>query len=187
MAKAKKTQYAILGLLNIRPMTGYDIKKYIENTIGYFWNENYGAIYPMLKKLCQEELITKKEIENDTTPNSKLYTITDKGNYAFINWLKAKVNKEKIRDELSLKLFFGSNLSVEENINRLLEEKKENESLLIILKDFEAMIAHLIKNNAERYYQLNYQLMTVLRGKFEIIANIEWCVHCLKMLEDMKE
>ncbi|QOR36268.1 PadR family transcriptional regulator [Clostridium sp. 'deep sea'] len=187
MARARKTQYAILGLLNVKPMTGYDIKKYIEQSIGYFWSENYGSIYPTLKKLCEDGLITKKEVNNVSTPNSKIYTITKQGHNTFINWLKKKVDNEKIRDELSLKLFFGSNLSIEENMSRILVEKKEKENLLKSLEQIESVINELMVNNQNKSQQLSYQLMTVLRGKLEINANIEWCTHCLRILKDIKK
>lgn len=41
-----QTSYVILGLLSIAPnQTGYDIRKAVEETVGYFWSESYGQIY----------------------------------------------------------------------------------------------------------------------------------------------
>ena len=55
MAKINKTKYALLGVLSIMSGSGYDIKKFCDSSIGYFWNENYGHIYPMLQRLEDEE------------------------------------------------------------------------------------------------------------------------------------
>ena len=41
-----KSRFAILGILNIQPSSGYDIKKYCDTVISGIWNENFGHIYP---------------------------------------------------------------------------------------------------------------------------------------------
>ena len=43
-----ETQYAILSMLSIRPMSAYGLAKFAENSIGFFWNESYGNIYKHL-------------------------------------------------------------------------------------------------------------------------------------------
>lgn len=51
MAKVNKTKYySLLGILSNRPGSGYDIKKMCDSSIGHFWNENFGHIYPVLKR-----------------------------------------------------------------------------------------------------------------------------------------
>ncbi|MGA9048227.1 MAG: PadR family transcriptional regulator, partial [Dehalococcoidia bacterium] len=47
MPKINKTKYAILGLLSLKPASGYDLKKTVDWNIGFFWNENFGHIYPI--------------------------------------------------------------------------------------------------------------------------------------------
>jgi len=46
-----KTRFAVLGLLSIRPMSGYDLKQVIESSTRNFWSESYGQIYPVLREL----------------------------------------------------------------------------------------------------------------------------------------
>jgi DNA-binding PadR family transcriptional regulator len=48
-----KSKYAILGMLSIAPMSGYDIKKQVETSISNFWSESYGQIYPALRNLAR--------------------------------------------------------------------------------------------------------------------------------------
>ena len=54
------TDYAILGMLTLRPMSGYDIRATIGESIAYFWTESYGQIYPTLKRLTKEKLLTRR-------------------------------------------------------------------------------------------------------------------------------
>lgn len=60
MANVNKTRFAILGILNNMPGSGYDIKKNCDTGIAYFWNENFGHIYPVLKQMERDGVITKK-------------------------------------------------------------------------------------------------------------------------------
>src|ERR1700737_1070592 len=48
------SSYALLGLLAIREMSGYDIKAFADDTLRHFWAISYGQIYPELRQL--EEL-----------------------------------------------------------------------------------------------------------------------------------
>lgn len=57
MKRESKTQYALLGILSQCEMNGYEIRKYIESTISFFWSESFGQIYPTLTKLEEEGLI----------------------------------------------------------------------------------------------------------------------------------
>ena len=61
MAQKNRTRFAILGMLAFQPMSGYDIKKIVDNSIAYFWKENYGHIYPMLAELSREGTGKKKQ------------------------------------------------------------------------------------------------------------------------------
>lgn len=47
-------KYAILGLLNQKEMTGYDLMKQFESTLCEFWSAKHSQIYPELKKLTEE-------------------------------------------------------------------------------------------------------------------------------------
>jgi DNA-binding PadR family transcriptional regulator len=61
----------LLGLLTIEPMSGYDLGQNIRTSVGYMWNESYGQIYPNLKKLAVEGLVTAKRLlDHPTRPRS---------------------------------------------------------------------------------------------------------------------
>jgi DNA-binding PadR family transcriptional regulator len=109
--KNGKTKYVILGLLTEGPMTGYDIKKIIDVRFSFFWNESYGQLYPMLKALADDSLITadkSKEGRGKVT-----YAITSEGRKALQEWLEAPVEKETVRFELLLKMYFSGGASVD--------------------------------------------------------------------------
>ena len=104
-------KYSILGLLHYRDMHGYQIKKTIENQFGHMWTINYGQIYPNLKKLKDEGLVTMIEEANhgEKGPSRKMYSITEKGRGVFLEWLGSPPEKDMLlRDPFLMRfVFFG--------------------------------------------------------------------------------
>ncbi|MFH1985548.1 MAG: PadR family transcriptional regulator [Pseudomonadota bacterium] len=104
-------KYSILGLLHYQPMHGYRIKEHIERNFGHMWSINYGQIYPNLKKLKDDGLITMAEevCEGEKGPPRKLYTITEEGRRAFRQWLTESPERGMLlRDPFLMRfVFFG--------------------------------------------------------------------------------
>ena len=103
-------KYAILGLLQSKDMHGYRIKKLIERDFGFMWTVNFGQIYPALKTMLGEGLVTMSVVAKSNSPDRKLYSITDRGRAAFQEWLAAEPERHLfIRDPFLLRFtFFGS-------------------------------------------------------------------------------
>ena len=99
-----KSMYAILGILNLSPGTGYDIKKYSDKVLSGFWNENFGHIYPTLKRMLGDGMI---EIVSSEKDKRKIrYGITEKGKQELETWLSEETMQQPIRSEFMLKLLF---------------------------------------------------------------------------------
>src|SRR5580700_2992390 len=107
MAKANKSRYAVLGILAGAPgSSGYDIRSIMKGSTGYFWQETFSSIYPVLDVLEKENLIT--EVEGSLSGRKrKSYKITKEGLKTLQNWLMEDVELEQGRNELLLKIFFG--------------------------------------------------------------------------------
>ncbi len=104
-------QSVLLGFLMHQSMTGYDLKKAFSNSFSYFSGFSYGSIYPALKKMENQGLISKRIEIQDGAPNRKIYTITEAGRGAFLESLRTPLPpewpKESILDE---GLFFRPSL-----------------------------------------------------------------------------
>ena len=107
MATEKKIDCVILGLLSHEELTGYEIKKRMDTTLKYFWSASYGSIYPALNDLVSRGLATKRE-DTNSKRNKLIYTITENGRDYLKNWLSLPAEKDELRYETLLKLFFGS-------------------------------------------------------------------------------
>lgn len=104
-------KYTILGLLHYRDLHGYRIKEVIEEHFGHMWTINYGQIYPNLKKLRAEGLISMEEEVRmgEKGPPRKRYAITAAGRQAFRDWLAQSPEGSMIlRDPFLMRfVFFG--------------------------------------------------------------------------------
>lgn len=125
MKRENKTQYALLGILTQYECTGYDMKKFIETSIGYFWSESFGQIYPNLKKLEQQRLIRKARTADAKGPDRIVYAITPAGRQKLRQWLAKPVEVHVERNELLLKLFFGSQLD-QESVRQHLRRQRQS-------------------------------------------------------------
>ncbi|MDF2885863.1 MAG: hypothetical protein K0R23_248 [Lacrimispora sp.] len=171
MALKNKSLYAILGILNVSPGTGYDIKKYCDTVLLGFWNENFGHIYPTLKKMLSDELV-----EIDTSENNEkkiLYRITPKGRLELESWLTEETELQPMRSEFMLKLLFSSG-QPKEHIIKMLEDYKQihvkkQEKYLAMQHDLEQGIEEISK---ERSRFLKAMLR---RGILSCEATICWC------------
>jgi PadR family transcriptional regulator AphA len=104
-------KYAILGLLHYKDMHGYRIKSHIERDFGHMWTINYGQIYPNLKQMKKEGLVTVKEVNcpGEKGPPRKLYSITAEGKKVFLAWLEQTPERAMLlRDPFLMRfVFFG--------------------------------------------------------------------------------
>jgi PadR family transcriptional regulator, regulatory protein AphA len=95
------TRYVLLGLLDIMPMSGYDLARNLEISLQSLWAASYGQIYPTLHKLAEEGLIVGQESPTGRRERT-LYTLTPAGHAAFQAWLQEPVVYPPFRDPFKL-------------------------------------------------------------------------------------
>jgi len=103
----------LLGFLTSGEKTGYEIKKEMENSTAFFFNTSQGSINPAFKKLEKNGLVTSRDkVEKGRL--KKIFSITPKGEKAFLVWMNQDVAIPKIKGEIVLRMFFFSKISVAE-------------------------------------------------------------------------
>jgi DNA-binding PadR family transcriptional regulator len=61
--KSGELELAVLGLLHESPMHGYELRKRLNTLLGMFRAFSYGSLYPCLKQLLEQGLITEDDQE----------------------------------------------------------------------------------------------------------------------------
>lgn len=114
--------HAIMGVLAIRPMTGYDLKtRWFDQALRYFWAADQAQIYRTLDKITDEGWATAHIEPGVDRPNRKVYALTDAGRAELAHWLATPQSAPTNRDPLLVQLFFGME-TPDETLVHLLEE-----------------------------------------------------------------
>ncbi|MDR3597957.1 PadR family transcriptional regulator [Clostridium sp.] len=185
MAKVNKTKYALLGILNNMSGSGYDIKKVCDTSIGHFWNENYGHIYPVLQKMDEEGLITKEVKQTEGRPAKNIYSITEQGRNELNEWLLLPIDKQPVRSELLLKIFLSKDIPVKNIIERIREIKEECEKNLQKYLEIDNLFSSgIIKGDKKN---LALSRITLQYGKQDEEGKIKWCEETMKVLEGIDD
>lgn len=184
MAKSNKAQYAILGALSIRDASGYDIKKFMGLSTNHFWKENDASIYPILKQLLKQKLVTCK-IEDKSKANKKtkkIYALTSQGQEQLQKWLKEEPELFQNRNELLLKVFFGWNVEPKITIEHL---EYFRETVKNKLKEYKKIYSEkLEKIGASKQNKIQlYQWLTLKSGIMHAETSMQWCEQAINTLK----
>lgn len=129
-------KYAILGLLNRGPLTGYDITKEFASALGNFWSAKHSQIYPELKKLADEGLVVFHTVTQGEKLEKKLYTTTPDGRKDFLQWLNQDEPLEPTpKDIFKLKTYFSDALPLGKRIEQFQSQLIKRREKLYILKN----------------------------------------------------
>jgi PadR family transcriptional regulator, regulatory protein AphA len=167
----------LLGLLTIESMSGYDLGQTIRESIGHFWNESYGQIYPNLKTLAAQGSVTSRIEKQAGKPDRHIYSITKKGRERLAKWLAVPPQPEIPRNEMLLKLFFASQVSPDIPIGYL---KRMMESERAALERFRQIHASISTNR--QYPDTPYWKMAARFGVTEMEAHLRWADETLAEL-----
>jgi DNA-binding PadR family transcriptional regulator len=96
---------AILACLTERPMTGYELAKTFDASIGFYWKANHQQIYRELTKLRDRGHIQGSEVVQSGKPNKLVYTLTPEGRAALRHWAARPSTPASIKDDLLVRLY----------------------------------------------------------------------------------
>src|SRR5665213_1710323 len=96
---------AILACLTERPMTGYELAKTFDSSIGFFWKANHQQIYRELARLRGRGHVQGREVVQSGKPNTLAYTLTPEGRAALRHWAARPSSPTSIKDELLVRLY----------------------------------------------------------------------------------
>ncbi|MHB8063192.1 MAG: PadR family transcriptional regulator [Ruminiclostridium sp.] len=178
MTSEKRMDYVILGLLGHEPMTGYEIKKRMDTTLKFFWGASFGSIYPTLNGLARDGMVTKYETKENGRVKL-IYTITETGREQLKEWLYLPVEKDELRYETLLKLFFGSEVGEKGTVQHILNFENKIRNELPFLEDAVNELEKM-KDTDEAHL---YYMMTAMFGVKVYGAYLEWCDEIKQIIE----
>jgi PadR family transcriptional regulator, regulatory protein AphA len=143
MAELTPTGRVILGMLAMGRNTGYEIKQFVDKSTRHFWAASYGQIYPELRRLEEQGLITGKSEPTGGRART-VYALTGAGRATLAEWLEPEPDPIfEVRDEGMLKLFFSDIGTPEQRISNIRAMREVHERTLAQLCSVEENADHL--------------------------------------------
>lgn len=172
----RNLKYALLGLLSQQPMTGYDIAKEFNKELSEFWYAKHSQIYPELKRLIEEGLLSYEIKISGEVLEKKLYSITDSGKAVFLEWmLKTEPMEATPKDIFRLRMYFSSSIAPCHRISLIKNELRQHEERLSFLRN--TMNKYLKTPNP---YDKSFGDFLVLDGAIlREEASVQWLKNCL--------
>lgn len=180
MARVNKTIFALLGMLSIEPMSGYDIRQTMRESTANFWSESDGQLYPALAYLTKQGMITCQSDKKNQVRNKKIYSLTSKGMDTLKHWLMQEADTNIIRSEFLLKIFFGANVAPAINLEHVRAQRYQAKTQLSQLIATKEQLSQDYKKSPH----LPFWLMSVEYGIQMADARITWCDHVIDELEN---
>lgn len=101
---------AVLGLLAIRPMSGYDLSRSYRRALQQIWYAPLGQIYPTLRTMQRDGLLRVTVKVQHDRPNRKVYNLTSEGRSLLVMWLSQPAVLPRMHHEFIHKLFLLGNV-----------------------------------------------------------------------------
>jgi len=178
MAREARSPFAILGMLTLGPMTGYELRQRIEQTIGHFWQESFGQLYPALARLEAGGLVSLRE-DTQGERARNVYSITKKGRAELRAWLEKSPLRHVERNELLLKLFFANEVEPLAPIAHVEESRADAVQRLNTVRELGATL----ERDLGALPAFDYYWASLRYGELGLEAHVRWCDEVLARLE----
>jgi len=96
-------RYALLALLRVGPLSGYELQKQFSASVGHVWHAPDSQIYPELRKMEAEHLIEGEEQPRGQRATRRVYHVTAAGDEAFLAWMQTPLEYARVRDPAHLR------------------------------------------------------------------------------------
>ncbi len=103
-------RFFVLGLLNQRPMSGYDIKQSLRSLNWLIGSPSPGSLYPALRGLLSDGLVTVDVNVRQDRPPRKEYQVTQAGSRALQEWISQPSVPGTLKT-FAMRLILASNLT----------------------------------------------------------------------------
>jgi DNA-binding PadR family transcriptional regulator len=179
-------KHGLLGLLNYGGLTGYELNKTFNDSLGFFWQGQASQIYRELTAMERAGWLTSERVVQEDKPTKKIYAVTEAGKKELAEWLAEPgggvAEALRVRSAFLMRVFFGGETAPEETIALIRAFRDENEKALKSLG--------ATSDNVKKYGQktrdknkIKYWRLVAKFGDGYYRAALEWAREALAELE----
>jgi len=176
-------EHAILGFLNYKPLSGYDLKKVFDTSVRHFWPADQSQIYRTLAGLAKKSWAEVEVVRQEGRPDRKEYHITPAGREELLRWLTTPAPPEEPRSANLVQVFFSGLLSDKEVLAYFEQAAEQMRQLLEVYAQ--------VPEQAAPYYELAgspreifYWMLTLECGFCNVRAHLAWMESVIERLRE---
>ena len=175
--------HAIMTALIDSDLSGYELARDFETSLGFFWHASHQQIYQELHKLAEKGWLNKREVHQSGKPNKIVYGMTKAGREALAEWILGASKSQVAKDELVIKLY---NLSPRNAAHLAAEISERREQMMRLLYTYEKIRL--------RHYSDPQSLPTRSKGVYLALSRglghgqqfLAWCDEALELIASVE-
>jgi DNA-binding PadR family transcriptional regulator len=151
MAQPTPTSYALLGLLELRPWTAYELVGQSRRSLRWFWPRSEAHLYAELKRLVQLGYADAERVRAGQRSRTR-YSITEAGRKAMQAWLRTPPLPPLLEFQGLLRVLFADQGTVDDLQAAL---RATNEQARAMLEDEMDLIREALRTGGQFPERLN--------------------------------
>lgn len=175
--------YAILGFLCSRPMTGYELKKIFDTSVSHFWPADQSQIYRTLARLAEAGWAEMEIVAQIERPDRKVYRLTLAGRKALTHWLTTELPLGPSRNAPMIQVFFSAQLA-DEQVLSMFERVAEHMRQGLAVYDAIPKQIEFYREFTQSPREFFFWLLTLEIGQMTTRANLEWLENAIRRIRN---
>ena len=175
---------AIMTSLLDADLSGSELARDFEKSMGFFWQATHQQIYQELRKLSEKGWLNKREVHQSGRPNKIVYGMTLAGREALAKWVYGPTKMQPTKDELLLKLY---NLNRENAQHIMGEIAQRREEVMQRLYLYEAIRRRHYDQPAELPVRHKGVYLALEAGIHQGEQFLAWCDEALDLLATVEQ
>lgn len=157
------TSHAVLGLLSMFSMSGYQLASFASHSIAHFWPISKSQVYSELSRLEELGYVEGTDVRQERLPDKRLFKLTPLGETILDEWLADPAYEtERFRSGFLVKFFFAGRMPREHLLAMVTQYREANTHALERFKPMTAAIPP------------GYPKLTAQLGLKHLHAQVEW-------------
>jgi DNA-binding PadR family transcriptional regulator len=176
---------AVMAALLEGEASGYDLAKGFDASVANFWMATPQQLYRELEKMEAEGLIAARLVQQERRPNKRLFSLTEAGLRALLEFTAQPSRPGAIRDELLVKVH-AVDVGDVDAIRAAIAERKQWATAKIAR--YERLRTRLLAGRSQADHLAHADrigpYLTLLRGLSFEQENVRWADLALAVLEE---
>ncbi len=164
--------------------TGYEIAKRFQEGFGFSWKASHPQIYTELKKLTDLHWVEFNKVEQEHKPAKKIYSLTQDGLQALIEWIDSPVDIAPIRDAFLIKMAAGSLATPSILLKEVRERKIIADEKLAFFREVEKQY---FSSKIEKTPETQFPFLSLRAGILTFESYSHWFEEVIEYVESLEK